>query len=189
MQLCSDNIQDRFGTGIAGASVLVTLAAGGALPVLYSDNGITPTTNPILTDAEGEFAFYAANGRYTLTATGPGIRTAIVKDFEMGDLLEAVASVAGTIASSLLLTWAYTQAFQLVGATRNSDGAITSATIKWPDGVNGVFTSDTLSTAFPGAIDAWHATYAGATTKTVTQPLVTRDSIGAVTVQPAITIV
>lgn len=64
-----------------------------------------------------------------------------------------------------------------------------TANIKWPDGTSGVFTADTLSTAFPGAIDAWHATYLGATTKTVTQPLVTRDpATGVVTAQPAITI-
>lgn len=89
---------------------------------------------------------------------------------------------------ALLLSWAYNQTFQLVSGARDSNGALTSATIKWPDGINGVFTTDVASTAFPGAIDAWHATYLGTTTKTVTQPLVTRDANGAVTVQPAITI-
>lgn len=102
--------------------------------------------------------------------------------------LDAAGNVIGLASPALLLTWAYTQTFQLVSATRNADGAITTASITWPDGVSGVFTSDTLSTDFPGAIDAWHATYLGATTKTVTQPLVTRDANGAVTVQPAITI-
>lgn len=89
-----------------------------------------------------------------------------------------------------LMAWALTGAFRLVSATRNSDGAITSASIVWPDGATGTFTADTLSTDFPGAIDAWHATHvSGPTTKTVTQTAVTRDSNGAVTAQPAITIV
>lgn len=87
-----------------------------------------------------------------------------------------------------LVTWSYTQAFQLVSATRDSNGAIITASIVWPDGILGVFTTDIASVAFPGAIDAWHATYIGLTAKTITQPVVTRDSIGAVVIQPAIII-
>jgi hypothetical protein len=88
-----------------------------------------------------------------------------------------------------LVTWSYTQAFQLVSATRDSNGAIISANIVWPDGIAGVFTTDSASVLFPGAIDAWHATYLATVTKTITQPAVTRDVDGAVVVQPAITIV
>jgi len=95
---------------------------------------------------------------------------------------------AGVRSEGRLLPWAYNQTFQLVSAARDANGAITTASIVWPDGTAGVFTTDTASTAFPGAIDAWHATYLGTTTKTVTQPAVTRDANGAVTVQPAITI-
>lgn len=88
-----------------------------------------------------------------------------------------------------LVTWSYTQAFQLVSATRDENGAIISANIVWPDGKLGIFTTDIASVDFPGAIDAWHATYVGTPTKTITQPSVTRDENGAVTIQPAITIV
>jgi len=92
-------------------------------------------------------------------------------------------------ANRALATWAYAQSFQLVSAARDTNGAITTASIVWPDGATGTFTTDTASTAFPGAIDAWHATYVlGTLTKTVTQPAVTRDANGAVTAQPAITI-
>lgn len=90
--------------------------------------------------------------------------------------------------SAGLMAWAYAQSFQLVSATRDANGAITTASIVWPDGTTGVFTTDTASTAFPGAIDAWHATYLSTPTKTATQPAVTRDSNGAVTAQPTITI-
>jgi len=98
------------------------------------------------------------------------------------------AASAANAAAYELATWAYSQTFQLVSATRDSNGAITTAIIKWPDGKNGVFTTDVASTSFPGAIDAWHASYLGTPSKTITQPAVTRDSNGAVTVQPAITI-
>lgn len=89
-----------------------------------------------------------------------------------------------------LMQWAYTSACQIVSATRDTNEAIVTASIVWPDGRGGTFTTDTASTLFPGAIDAWHATYVnGSITKTVTQTAITRDAAGAVTAQPAITIV
>jgi hypothetical protein len=101
-----------------------------------------------------------------------------------------LASIPASVTlNSIILAWAYTQAFQAATATRDSNGAITTANIVWPDGTAGVFTTDVASTAFPGAIDAWHATYASSPAKTITQPAVTRDASGAVIAQPAITIV
>lgn len=88
-----------------------------------------------------------------------------------------------------LNVWAYGQTFRLVSATRDANGAIVVAAIVWPDGVTGQFVTDVASVDFPGAIDAWHATYLGTVNKTITQPAVTRDANGAVTAQPAITIV
>lgn len=103
-------------------------------------------------------------------------------------LTSAIATI-NTIQQSSLLQWAYGNIFQLVSATRDSNEAIVTASIIWPDGSTGTFTTDVASTAFPGAIDAWHATYVNnGVTKTITQPVVTRDANGAVTAQPAITI-
>ena len=62
-----------------------------------------------------------------------------------------------------------------------------SATVTWPDGTTGAY-AGTASTNFPGAVDSYTVTWAGATTKTVTQAAVTRDSSGAVTVRPALTV-
>lgn len=73
--------------------------------------------------------------------------------------------------------------------TRDSNGAATSAGVTWPDGTTGTYTADTVSTAFPGAVDAYHVTYGSPVTKTYTQPAVTRDpSTGAVTNRPALTV-
>ena len=100
-----------------------------------------------------------------------------------------VIAAVGATFNATLLAWAYASAFQLVAATRDANGTIITASIVWPDGATGAFMTDAVSTAFPGAIDAWHATYVnGATTKTVTQPAVSRDTNGAVAAQPTITI-
>jgi hypothetical protein len=89
-----------------------------------------------------------------------------------------------------LLQWARTQDFRPVAnMVRDSNDAILSMDIVWPDGTPGTFTADVVSTDFPGAIDAWHATYQGSTTRTVSQPLVTRNATGAaIAPVPAITI-
>lgn len=181
MQKYHDTVQSRnSGRPVSGASVLVKTLAG-VTATIYSDNGVTPVSNPLTTDANGYFSFYAADGRYTLTISGAGIDTRTISDVLLEDPADNIRAD--------LLGWAYAQAFRIASATRNSDGAITSASIVWPDGVTGTYTATTLSTAFPGATDAWSATYLGSATLTVTQPAVTRDSsTGAVTAQPAITI-
>jgi hypothetical protein len=94
---------------------------------------------------------------------------------------------SGVATDPELRMWALAGAFHLVSATRNGDGAITVASIVWPDGTPGVFTG-TPSTAALGSVDAWMATYAGTPVKTVTQPTVTRDTDGNVTGQPYITV-
>lgn len=71
--------------------------------------------------------------------------------------------------------------------TRDADGAPTSASVKWPDGVAGTY-SGTPSETFPGAIDAYTVTRPGTPTITYTQPAVTRDAGGTITNRPAITV-
>lgn len=86
-----------------------------------------------------------------------------------------------------LKIWAYAESFAVISATRNANNVITSANIKWPNGVSGVFTTDAINATF-NTIDAWHATYLDTVTKTVTQTTVTRNAGGAVTAQPEIII-
>lgn len=71
--------------------------------------------------------------------------------------------------------------------TRDSNGAPTSATVAWPDGVAGVY-SGTASPTFPGAVDAYTVTRTGTPTVTYTQPAVTRDPAGHITNRPPITV-
>ena len=128
--------------------------------------------------------------RYSGAASGDELIEAVKNSQSISIAISQIADIAvGTMQSSALLGWAYGSLFRVVTATRDANGAITTASIIWPDGTAGAFTTDTASTAFPGAIDAWHATYASSPAKTITQPAVTRDSSGAVIAQPAITIV
>ena len=113
---------------------------------------------------------------------------------ELVELVQSASNVKSTaqdlvnfVSNQTLKSWAYSQSFALISATRNSNDVITTATIKWPDGTSGVFTSTTINSTF-NTIDAWSATYLGATTKTITQSAVTRNVDGAVTAQPEITI-
>lgn len=77
----------------------------------------------------------------------------------------------------------------IVGAiTRDVNGAATSAPVVWPDGTVGVYTATTVSTVFPGAVDAYTITYGSPVTKTYTQPAVTRNFDGAVTARPAMVV-
>ena len=88
-----------------------------------------------------------------------------------------------------IIGWAAAGAFAMVSSTRDSNGVVTTAEIIWPDGASGTYTADTISTAFPGSTDAWHATHTVAgLTKTVTQTAVTRNVDGSVSAQPIITI-
>jgi len=128
----------------------------------------------------------------TVTFTGAVGEVTVSTDDHVLHLHDGATAGGWIVQSPLtqrLLQWAYTSAFQLVSATRDANEAIVTASIVWPDSATGTFTTDVASTAFPGAIDAWHATYAlGSVAKTVTQAAVTRDANGAVTAQPAITI-
>jgi hypothetical protein len=73
--------------------------------------------------------------------------------------------------------------------TRDGNGAMTAAPVLWPNGVPGVYTATALSSAFPGAVDAYTVTYGSSPViRTYTQPAVTRDGTGAVTTRPAVTV-
>jgi hypothetical protein len=108
--------------------------------------------------------------------------------FAVRSLAEQINNINSQSAITSLLSWAYGSLFQVNSATRDINSTIITANITWPDGVLGIFTTDVASTAFPGAIDAWHATYLSTPTKVVTQPTVSRDINGAVVIQPAIII-
>lgn len=78
MQKYEDNLAANSSGGLrplSGASVVVTDRNNGLPASLYSDDGITPLAQPLTTDNDGYFSFYAADGKYVLTFTGPRFAT------------------------------------------------------------------------------------------------------------------
>jgi hypothetical protein len=95
-------------------------------------------------------------------------------------------SKANAVNTALYLSLASNPDALIVGTiTRDGNGAATAAGVVWPDGTTGDYTALVVSTEFPGAVDSYEVTYGS---QTYTQPTVTRDVNGAVTVRPAITV-
>jgi|SRR5882672_2386460 len=91
MQKYFNNVVDQLGDALFKASVIVSSASGAI--TIYSDNGVTPIAgNSLQTDANGFFAFYAANGRYNISVSGSGITSYAINDV----LLYDPAATSGT---------------------------------------------------------------------------------------------
>ena len=92
MQKYFNSVTNR--AGLAMNSVLVSVnVLGGPAAVLYSDNGVTVRTFPLLTDANGYYEFYAADGHYTIALSGASIGTITITDIF---LTSQVSLVSGT---------------------------------------------------------------------------------------------
>lgn len=66
MQKYTDVVQDKRGSVVAGASVLVKDKTTNGPAVVYALNGEQQLPNPMPSDNLGGFSFYAANGRYDI---------------------------------------------------------------------------------------------------------------------------
>lgn len=89
MQKYVNSVADSTGAPVENASVQVNVQSTGLAATLYSDNGVTPTTNPLTTDINGSFSFYAADGRYQFVISGSNITTQTVSDILIVDPLPA----------------------------------------------------------------------------------------------------
>jgi len=104
MEKYINNVVTAAGDTVAGASIRVTTPAG-ALAVIYDTDGGAAITNPLTSGSNGYFSFYAADGQYTLTISGPGITTFSITDIRLLDTLVitqnvAIASAAATTATN-----------------------------------------------------------------------------------------
>jgi hypothetical protein len=83
-----DWVTDALGNAIAGASVYVCSqpATTSTIPPsplvqLYADpNGVTPLTQPVLTDGYGHAFYYTEQGIYTVLYSSPQIQEVILTD-------------------------------------------------------------------------------------------------------------
>ena len=99
MQQYQNVIQDKFGNVIVGASVAVYVYGTTTPATIYSGNGsgVLPS-NTVTTNSLGEFAFYAANGRYSLSVSATNFVAENFTDFIMYDPADIGAVAASGVA-------------------------------------------------------------------------------------------
>lgn len=91
MQKYSDTVLDRNGTVVSGATVSVTSYPSGAAATVYSaDSTSGANANPLTTDSNGYFEFWAPNGQYSLTISKTGITTRTVSNILIQDVQVSV---------------------------------------------------------------------------------------------------
>ena len=95
MQKYQDTVAKPNGDVLSGASVLVQSYPGAVTSTIYSDDGVTPATNPLTSDSQGNFSFYAADGRYQLVISGTGLTTRTVTDILLEDPSNGIGYDAG----------------------------------------------------------------------------------------------
>lgn len=106
----------------------------------------------------------------------------------LAELDDAIGDLAGSLPSENenLKAWVEGAAYETLTVTRDSDGVVSSATVQFPDGSGGTFTTTTKNPTWL-AIDAYTVTHT-ASGKTITQDAVTRNVNGEITVKPALTV-
>jgi len=95
MQSYQNVAQDPFGNAIPNVTVTVKLAGTATIASIFSDNGVTPLSNPFTNTADGSFRFYAASGRYdvTLAKTGFTFVAVDLSDIVLNDAADNVGIV------------------------------------------------------------------------------------------------
>lgn len=183
-------IIDDAGNALANVSFTVTDPTSNASVPLYSDSDKTPLVGSPHTDTDGNATVFcdASQGpiKITVPLTGKSITVPpIIDGRDLASIGEAIGSGVVIGSNDWLIQIVTAEAFVAWGSTtRDSNGALLTANVTWPDGISGTYVGDTVSSAFPGFVDAWHFTYAATTPKTITQPLVTRGPGGEITVRP-----
>lgn len=118
---------DTNGNAIPTTNVAVYNHGTATLSTIYSDNGITPRSNPFSSGSDGGFTFYAANGRYdiVLTKTGYTFGTDLY-DIQFFDATGASVSFAAPVG----VTGTLSATTDVSGATATISGNITSTSGK-----------------------------------------------------------
>jgi len=84
MQQYRNSVRTLYGRAVPGASITVR-RSDGSLATIYNDNGITPRGNPFAAGQDGEYSFYAENGRYSITVVAAGYATETIADVLLHD--------------------------------------------------------------------------------------------------------
>lgn len=186
----------------AGHDPVLSVDATSGNETVALEHGFTPGRTLVIrrVDASANTVTVSANNGDTLNGTTNGSLTIPAREevpFDRADGAWTTVGFGGSEAAAATNAPGTDAWLKLYGAnpdslitgsiTRDSNDAATGANVVWPDGTAGVY-AGTASSGTPGAVDAYTITYVGSTTKTVTQPAMTRNTNGAVTTRPALTV-
>ena len=135
----------------------------------------------------------ALNGATITNVIVAGGDKVLIQDITDSDNLkyvtaQSIADLAsgGVSLSQNLKEWTQGKDYEPLVITRDSEGRVTTMTVKWPDGSDGIYTATDYN--------ATHEVYDGYTIThvtgglTVTQSAVTRNADGAIINKPALTV-
>jgi hypothetical protein len=103
------------GLPIAEPTIEVRHAGTGTTATIYSDDGVTPKSNPFLGDTVGRFSFYAPTGRYDIIVTKTGVTSYTITDvslteprsggYELAHGVDVQALLANALHDRVTNTW------------------------------------------------------------------------------------
>lgn len=124
---------------------------------------------------------------YTEIASVTSGQYILITESGVGNFKISVNDFSGQMLPSFLTTfigWVAATAYQMTGATYDTDYVLSGASILWPDGGTGTYTRIVKNTDFLD-VDSYSVTYIKSPLSyTVTQPTVTRDAAGNITICP-----
>jgi hypothetical protein len=109
-----DSIVDLKGNAVEGATVRISTYPAGVLATIYSDNdGVTAIANPVTTDENGYFEYYAADGHYTWLIT-TNVTTKTINDIVHGSGGSAAGEfVVATGTGDAMVVAAFSEGYSL----------------------------------------------------------------------------
>jgi hypothetical protein len=102
MQKYMNNILSFSQNTIPLSMATITVQQLGINSVIYSDNGVTATANPLMTDVNGYFEFYAPDGRYDLVISKAGYGSSVITDVLLEDIAGVPSILSASTGSSLV---------------------------------------------------------------------------------------
>ena len=134
MERLFDVVQDRRGNAISSATVTVK-DKDGNLATIFSDDGVTTASNPLTTNADGEYTFFAANGQYTCEIVATGYASEVISQrtlFDLSDMTAQAISDYGFVPVTEITTATYTITTANFGCWLDINTSAT-ATVSLPD--------------------------------------------------------
>jgi hypothetical protein len=126
---------------------------------------------------------------HTPIPSGSAANASIV-NAPIAQLDQAISNLVGGAGATVaqLKAWTESAASEMWTISYNAtyERVVASASVIWPDGSNGTFTTTAVNTTWE-AVDAYTITHV-LSNKTVTQAAVTRNATGSVEIKPPLTV-